>query len=90
MRRVTTDMVSPSSLNTLRSTHSDHLYPGVHCPVCRSLNEKIFPILSVTEMTGSFYNNFISSTGFAILASYDQKLVTLLWLTLSTPLLCSS
>ena len=44
----------------------------------RSLNEKIFPILSVTEMTGSFYNNFITSAGFAILAYYDQKLVTLL------------
>ena len=52
--------------------------PGVNCPVCRSLNEKIFPILSVTEMTGSFYNNFVSSAGFAILASYDQKLVTMI------------
>ena len=49
--------------------------PGFHCQVCRSLNEKIFPILSVTEMTGSFYNNFVTGAGFAILASYDQKLV---------------
>ena len=78
MRRVTTDMVSPSSLHTLRYTQSDTPPWCPLSPVCRSLNEKIFPILSVTEMTGSFYNNFISSAGFAILASYDQKLVTLL------------
>ena len=42
----------------------------------RSLNEKIFPILSVTEMNASFYNNFMSrSLGFAVLAFLDKKLV---------------
>merc|ERR1711879_316771 len=40
----------------------------------RKLFEKIFPILSMTEMKGNFYTNFTSSLGFAILAFYDQKL----------------
>jgi len=41
----------------------------------KSLNEKIFPILSVTEMNASFYNNFMSrSLGFAVLAFLDKKL----------------
>ena len=39
------------------------------------LFEKIFPILSMTEMKGNFYSNFTSNLGFAILAFYDKKLV---------------
>merc|ERR1711976_234434 len=40
----------------------------------KSLNEKIFPILSVTVMNDKFYQKFTSEAGFAILAYLDDKL----------------
>ena len=43
--------------------------------IYRTLFEKIFPILSMTEMKGNFYSNFTNNLGFAILAFYDKKLV---------------
>eukprot|EP00091_Calanus_sinicus_P021174 TRINITY_DN6137_c0_g1_i2.p1 TRINITY_DN6137_c0_g1~~TRINITY_DN6137_c0_g1_i2.p1 ORF type:complete len:152 (-),score=39.99 TRINITY_DN6137_c0_g1_i2:255-710(-) len=43
--------------------------------VLRDINQKIFPILSVTEMSEDFYNNFIDEdTGFAFLAYYNDML----------------
>ena len=42
----------------------------------KKLNEQIFPILSVTEMTDNFYKNFTNSAGFAVLAFLDMKLVS--------------
>ena len=44
--------------------------------VCRSLNEKIFPILSVTEMSGSFYDVFTASLGCAYLAFVSGSVVS--------------
>ena len=43
----------------------------------KKLNEQIFPILSVTEMTDNFYKNFTNSLGFAVLAFLDMKLVSI-------------
>jgi len=43
--------------------------------ILRDLNQKIFPILSVTEMGDSFYNIFTEEeTGFAFLAYYSGML----------------
>ena len=43
----------------------------------KKLNEQIFPILSVTEMTDNFYKNFTNSLGFAVLAFLDMKLASI-------------
>merc|ERR1712106_19447 len=40
----------------------------------RELNQKIFPILSVTEMSDNFYQAFTKDTGFAFLAFHDKAL----------------
>jgi len=37
------------------------------------LNEKIFPILSMTEMNENFYKIFTTSQGFALIATIDEK-----------------
>merc|ERR1711931_175838 len=43
--------------------------------ILKDLNQKIFPILSVTEMADNFYNIFTEEdTGFAFLAYYNDML----------------
>ena len=44
--------------------------------LCRDLNQKLFPILSISEMTDDFYQMFTENeTGFAFLAFYNDTLV---------------
>merc|ERR1712142_1101363 len=55
-----------------------HSYSGLCVCLTRDLNQKIFPILSVTEMSDSFYNIFTEEdTGFAFLAYYSGMLAGL-------------
>ena len=39
------------------------------------MNERIFPILAIKELQDSFYKKFTENLHFAIIATYDKKLV---------------
>ena len=74
-RKIDTEVVTKNSLESLKYVVILKLRSLSSYYQLRNLNEKIFPILSVTEMNGSFYNNFTSNLGFAVLAFLDRKLV---------------
>lgn len=75
-KRIESELVTETNVQSLRYLHMYiELFSNFISIFFRMLFEKIFPILSMTEMKGNFYSNFTSNLGFAILAFYDKKLV---------------